>query len=66
MQKFRSVCGLIAALLVFLSAFASTFPAALIGAAYLLYAGWAGIHSNGDPFIFLSIVPGLLIALAVS
>ena len=44
----------------------ATFPAALIAATYIGAGGWAFVHSNYDPFFFIFIVPGVLMALAVS
>jgi hypothetical protein len=41
-------------------------PAALISVTYLAAGAWAFVHSNYDPFFFTFIVPGALMAVAVS
>lgn len=41
----------------------STLPTAVIGVVYVLFGGWALIAS-GNPFFFIFIVPGTLLALA--
>ena len=41
-------------------------PAALAGVAYLAFGAWALYRSNFDPFFFVFIVPGVLLAIAVS
>lgn len=43
---------------------ASTFTAALVSVAYIAFGAWALVHSNYDPFFFIFIVPGVLLALA--
>jgi hypothetical protein len=45
---------------------ASTFGAALVSVAYIAFGAWALVHSNFDPFFFVFIVPGVLLALASS
>lgn len=45
---------------------ASTFGAALVAVAYIAFGAWALVHSNYDPFFFIFIVPGVLLALASS
>ena len=42
----------------------STLTPALIAAAYLGFAAWAAVETNFDPFFFLFLVPGVLLALA--
>jgi len=42
----------------------STFGAALVAVAYIAFGAWALVHSNYDPFFFIFIVPGVLLALA--
>ena len=43
---------------------ASTFAPALVSVAYIAFGAWALVHSNYDPFFFIFIVPGVLLALA--
>ena len=43
---------------------ASTLAPALTAAAYLGFAAWAAIETNFDPFFFMFLVPGILLALA--
>jgi len=42
----------------------STFAPALIATAYVAYAAFAAIATGGDPFLFLFLVPGVLLAIA--
>lgn len=37
---------------------------ALVSVAYIAFGAWALMHSNYDPFFFIYIIPGLLLALA--
>lgn len=41
-------------------------PAALIAVSYLAFGAWALYRSNFDPFFFVFVVPGALLAIAVS
>jgi hypothetical protein len=41
------------------------FPAVITAAAYLLFGGWA-LWISGNPFFFIFIVPGALLALAAT
>ena len=41
-----------------------TFGPALVSVAYIGFGAWALVHSNFDPFFFIFIVPGVLLALA--
>jgi hypothetical protein len=41
-----------------------TFGPALVSVAYVGFGAWALVHSNYDPFFFIFIVPGVLLALA--
>jgi len=43
---------------------ASAFAPALIATAYLGFGAWAAVMTGGDPFIFLFLVPGTLLAIA--
>jgi hypothetical protein len=43
---------------------ASTFVPAIVSVVYLAFGAWALVHSNYDPFFFIFIVPGVLLALA--
>lgn len=43
---------------------ASTFAPAVVSVAYIAFGAWALVHSNYDPFFFIFIVPGVLLALA--
>jgi hypothetical protein len=36
----------------------------LISIAYIGFAAWAAIATGGDPFVFLFLVPGVLLAIA--
>jgi len=42
----------------------STLTPALIAACYLGFAAWAAVETNFDPFFFLFLIPGVLLALA--
>lgn len=44
----------------------SALPGAVIAVAYLAFGAWALVASNFDPFFFVFIVPGVLLALAAS
>lgn len=44
----------------------SMFPASMIAITYIGAGAWAFVHSNYDPFFFIFIVPGVLMALGVS
>jgi len=37
---------------------------ALVSVAYIALGAWALMHSNYDPFFFIDIIPGVLLALA--
>jgi hypothetical protein len=41
-------------------------PAALVAVSYLAFGSWALYRSNFDPFFFVFVVPGALLAIAVS
>jgi hypothetical protein len=41
-----------------------TLGPALVSVAYIGFGAWALMHSNFDPFFFIYIVPGVLLALA--
>ena len=43
---------------------APTLAPALIAAAYLGFAAWAAVETNFDPFFFMFLIPGVLLALA--
>jgi hypothetical protein len=43
---------------------ASTLAPALTAAAYLGFAAWAAVETNFDPFFFMFLIPGVLLALA--
>ncbi len=43
---------------------ASTFAPALVAVTYLAFGAWSLFHSNYDPFFFVFIVPGALLAVA--
>jgi hypothetical protein len=43
---------------------ASTFTPALVSVAYIAFGAWALVHSSFDPFFFIFIVPGVILALA--
>jgi hypothetical protein len=45
---------------------ASTGPAAVVAATYLAFGCWALVASRFEPFFLVFIVPGVLLALAVS
>jgi len=45
---------------------ASTGPAAVVAVAYLAFGCWALVASRFEPFLLVFIVPGILLALAVS
>jgi len=42
----------------------STLAPALTAVAYLGFAAWAAVETNFDPFFFMFLVPGILLALA--
>lgn len=42
----------------------STLAPALISVAYLAFGAWAAVQTNFDPFFFIFIIPGVLLALA--
>jgi hypothetical protein len=44
----------------------SMFPASMIAITYIGAGAWAFVHSNYDPFFFIFIVPGVLMALGVT
>ena len=44
----------------------STFTPAIVSVAYVAFGAWALVYSNYDPFFFVFIVPGVLLALAAT
>ena len=45
---------------------APTTGPALVSVAYIGFGAWALMHSNYDPFFFIYIIPGVLLALALT
>lgn len=41
-------------------------PSALVAVGYLAFGAWALYRSNFDPFFFVFVIPGALLAIAVS